>query len=232
MKQTHMRILPDSEEVVAVGAYFSEKIRELKTNWFLVYTGSKTSYQRKNKQMVAVQNADDVTELWISDMIPSVDKMNEKCEDKLVSFFMNDFLDIWPEAMRVISPPRPDDIILSDDDQSEEEEVVLHPNADELPDRVDDEKVAPEDSGDEAAEDEFVPLPDIVLSDYKESSSDDDYEMEDDELKAEPDENYEIDSPPRVSELMSDQFMRSVANSPRKRRRRQAAAHYSYPYLP
>jgi len=233
IKHTHLRIRQDCEEVEAVAAYFKEKIRELRSAWFLVYTGTKKSYARKNAEMVAVDRGDPVRELWIHDTTLVLDKMREDCTSKLMMFFLHEYLHIWPEGERSASPPRADDIeIFIDSDGEYMEEELVQAEEDDIdnhgsPDHNVQEDESPHEEQVLVREDDAS-----LADDIEDHKSDHEGEISDPELEPDLDEDVYVDSPPRVSASLHDLFMRGVANSPSKRRRRHASEAYSYPYLP
>ena len=225
IKHNHYKIPQDGEEVQAVAAYFLDKIRELRSNWFLVYTGTKKSYARKNQEMVRVQAADKVKKLWIDDISPVVDQHSAACDNKLNGFWLTQFTAIWPEAIQVVSPIRSDDEEIfseaADETDSEREEDVAEVIND-VRSPIRDNEIPPE----------LAHVPEGDEEDAKDENADGDGASDrslDEEYSD--DEQPSVLQRPRVSDLYSEQFMRAVVNSPRKRSRRQASESSSYPMV-
>ena len=130
----HFKIKEDCEEVKAVASYFSEKIRELRSNVFRVYSGTDQSFKSKHgaqQTMIAELNP---TLLYTDDLDDIVDSHAEYASKKIADWWLNGYVNVWPDAKESIHEEN-DDISLNnlskiitenevERDSGNEEEVV------------------------------------------------------------------------------------------------------------
>ena len=235
IKRTKRCIRVNSEEVTSTGFYFLSKIRELNSNHFLIYTGTKKSYKRKNNELRVVNQNEVVHSFWLDEVASQIESMSSYCLHHTCGYWLHGFRNIWPEARYQPSPLKPSDIVMEPDHkqgESDDEDFddMSSGEEDDSGVIVPEEILSDIDLGAEIVNNEEFDLnPDIILD------SDD---MLDEGLDVPNDQEDEypepFHTPPRVFRTMSEQFMRDVeevSRSPRKRRRTPASHHYSFPFI-
>ena len=235
IKLTKRCIRVNSEEVTSTGFYFLSKIRELNSNHFLLYTGTKKSYRRKNNEL-RVANKNEVVEIfWLDEVSSRVASMSLYCLHQTCGYWLHGFRNIWPEARHQPSPLKPSDIILEPDYKNADSEDEDFDDFSSVEDEelgliMPEEVLSDREVGAEIDNSQQFDLgPDIILD------SDDRLDEKSDGQNDEGDEYPEhYHTPPRVFRTMSEQFMRDVeevSRSPRKRLRTPASHNYSFPFV-
>jgi hypothetical protein len=223
IKRTKRHIRADSPEVIAVGAYFSAKIRELKSNNFWTYHGPITKKQKANVDTRKVTRNEPVPTYWKDDITAETTEISDYCYNHVRSYFLKDFRDIWPEGQPEVSPVKVSDVKMNPEDLIQPSDIVIRRDVLLSPGsarRVSD-----------VMEEKSIIHQEVVISDNKEVSDipdepgeieDDDDAQEHSDLDAD-DDGYR--TPPRgMPHTFHQQFMEEVRRiTPRKRRRRLAA---------